>query len=210
MSFFEEFFGAQGFEDEGDFMPLISIEEEDEKNIDETYPDVLPILALKNTVLFPGIVIPITVGRDKSINAINEAYESHRIIGVLSQKDSKIEEPDPEDLYNKGTIARIIKLIKMPDGTITAILQGRKRFRLRHLLSEDPFLEGAVEILGYDEPLNNLEFEALIASIMDKAAQIIELSPNIPSEAIVMLRNISSHGFLLNFIASNLGAKVVQ
>ena len=210
MSFFEEFFGAQGFEDDGDFMPLISIEEEDEKNIDETYPEVLPVLALKNTVLFPGIVIPITVGRDKSIKAINKAYDSHRIIAVLSQKDSKVEDPSTQDLYHKGTIARIIKLIKMPDGTITAILQGRKRFLLEHLISDEPFLEGAVKVLGYDDPNNNLEFEALIASIMDKAAQIIELSPNIPSEAIVMLRNISSHGFLLNFIASNLGAKVNQ
>ena len=210
MGFFDEFFGVQGFEDEGEFMPLISIEEEDEKNIQETYSDILPILALKNTVLFPGIVIPITVGRDKSIKAINKAYEKDRIIAVVSQRDSKVENPGPGELYQVGTIARIIKLIRMPDGTTTAILQGRKRFRIQTIVKSDPFMEGIVSILTYEEPSNKLEFEALVASIIDKARQIIELSPNIPSEAIVMLRNINSHSFLLNFIASNLGIKVHQ
>jgi ATP-dependent Lon protease len=207
---FEELFEVQGFEEDADLIPLISIEEEDEKNIQETYSEVLPLLALKNTVLFPGIVIPITVGRDKSIKAINEAYESDRIIGVLSQMDQKLEDPRSKDLYKVGTIARIIKLIKMPDGTITAILQGRKRFRLEQLTAESPFLKGGVRVLTYSEPDNKLEFEALIASIIDKAQEIIELSPNIPSEAILMLRNITSHSFLLNFIASNLGAKIHQ
>jgi ATP-dependent Lon protease len=211
MGLFDDFFGAQSsFEDEGDFIPLISIEEEDEKSITETYSDILPLLALKNTVLFPGIVIPITVGRDKSIKSINKAYEKDRIIAVVSQRDSKVEDPDQDDLFQVGTIARIIKLIRMPDGTTTAILQGRKRFRIQRVLKEDPYMEAIVSILGYEEPSNKLEFEALIASIIDKSRQIIELSPNIPSEAIVMLRNISSHSFLLNFIASNLGMKVTQ
>ncbi|MBK8489761.1 MAG: endopeptidase La [Saprospirales bacterium] len=210
MGLFDDFFGVQSFEDEGEFMPLISIEEEDEKTIQEVYSDILPILALKNTVLFPGIVIPITVGRDKSIKAINKAYDKDRIIGVVSQRDSKIESPGPVDLYQIGTIARIIKLIRMPDGTTTAILQGRKRFRIQNILKEDPYMEGVVSILSYEESSKKLEFEALVASIIDKARQIIELSPNIPSEAIVMLRNISSHSFLLNFIASNLGIKVHQ
>ena len=210
MGLFDDFFGVQSFEDEGEFMPLISIEEEDEKTIQEIYSDILPILALKNTVLFPGIVIPITVGRDKSIKAINKAYDKDRIIAVVSQRDSKIENPGPGDLYQVGTIARIIKLIRMPDGTTTAILQGRKRFRIQNMLKEDPYMEGVVSILSYEESSNKLEFEALVASIIDKARQIIELSPNIPSEAIVMLRNINSHSFLLNFIASNLGIKVHQ
>ncbi|MFZ2899092.1 MAG: endopeptidase La [Saprospiraceae bacterium] len=211
MGLFDDFFGAQSsFEDEGDFIPLISIEEEDEKSITETYSDILPLLALKNTVLFPGIVIPITVGRDKSIKSINKAYEKDRIIAVVSQRDSKVENPEQDDLFQVGTIARIIKLIRMPDGTTTAILQGRKRFRIQRVLKEDPYMEAIVSILGYEEPSNKLEFEALIASIIDKSRQIIELSPNIPSEAIVMLRNISSHSFLLNFIASNLGMKVTQ
>lgn len=210
MGLFDDFFATQSFEDEGDFIPLISIEEEDEKSIQETYSDILPLLALKNTVLFPGIVIPITVGRDKSIKSINKAYEKDRIIAVVSQRDSKVENPEQDDLFQVGTIARIIKLIRMPDGTTTAILQGRKRFKIQRVLKEDPYMEAIVSILGYEEPSNKLEFEALIASIIDKSRQIIELSPNIPSEAIVMLRNISSHSFLLNFIASNLGMKVTQ
>ena len=210
MSIFEDFFTTQGFEDEGDFMPLISIEEEDEKNIEESYSEILPLLALKNTVLFPGIVIPITVNRDKSIQAITEAYEADRIIGVVSQKDPTVEQPNGSDLYRVGTIARIIKLIRVPDGTTTAILQGRKRFQVQQVVTEEPFFKGRATVLPYTDPTNDLEFEALIASIIDKAKQIIELSPNIPSEAIVMLRNISSHSFLLNFIASNLGSKVSQ
>ena len=191
-------------------MPLISIEEEDEKTIQESYADVLPVLALKNTVLFPGIVIPITVGRDKSIRAINKAYESDRIIAVLAQRDSKVEEPDIDDLFRVGTIARIIKLIKMPDGTTTAILQGRKRFRLSEMVRDEPYMEAYARVMTYEEATNKLEFEALIASIMDKAKQIIELSPHIPTEAMVMLGNITNPSFLLNFIASNMGAKVVQ
>lgn len=208
MRIFEEIFSQRGFDEDTDFMPLITVDEEDERNIQETFPDILPVLALKNTVLFPGIVIPITVGRDKSIKAIEEAYNNNRIIAVLSQKDAKIETPNAEDLFNIGTIARIIKLIKMPDGTTTAILQGRKRFSLIELLSQDPFMKGQISELTYEDAENKLEFEALISSIMDKAKQIIELSPQIPSEAIVMLKNINNPSFLLNFIASNLGNKV--
>jgi ATP-dependent Lon protease len=208
MRFFEEFFRVQGFEDEGDFSPMISIEEEDEKEISEVFSEILPILALKNTVLFPGIVIPITVGRDKSIRAIQKAYKEDRIIGVLSQRDASVEDPSPKDLYSIGTIARIVKLIKMPDGTTTAVLQGRKRFKLLDLMRDEPYMEGYIAPLSYEEPSRQLEFEALISSIIDKAGDIIELSPEIPSEAMVMLRNIKIHSFLLNFIASNLGTKV--
>jgi ATP-dependent Lon protease len=209
MNSFEELFSMQNFEEEGEFMPLISVEEEEEDNITEEYPvENMPILALKNTVLFPGNMIPIMVGRDKSIKAINHAYKNNRIIGVVSQKDTDIEDPSFDDIYHRGTIARIIKLIKMPDGSTTAILQGRKRFELFELIQEEPFMVGRVEVLRYENPNNNLEFEALISSIMDKGKQIIELSPNIPSEAIVMLKNISSKSFLLNFIASNLAVNV--
>lgn len=205
---FEDLFAHQGFEDEGDFLPLISIEEEEEPHANEIFPEVLPILALKNTVLYPGIVIPITVGRDKSIKAINKAYDNDRLVAVLSQKDTNIEDPDPQDLYQIGTIARILKLLRMPDGTATAILQGRKRFHLEEVLQDQPYLEGKIRTIEYLKPKNKLEFEALISSVLDLARDIIELSPNIPSEANVMLRNINSSSFLLNFIASNLGAKV--
>ncbi len=201
-------FDSQGFEEDGEFMPLITIDEEDENAITEDINDILPCLALKNTVLFPGIVIPITVGRDKSIKAIQHAYEGDRLIAVLSQRDSNTEAPDADDLFRIGTVARIIKLIKMPDGSTTAILQGRKRFELLEMLQEEPFMEGIIKVLSYEEPTNTLEFEAMVASINDMAKKIIQLSPNIPTEAVVMLRNITNHSFLLNFIASNLGSKV--
>lgn len=203
---FENIFDLQGFDEETDFLPLITLEEDDMDN-EEAIPDILPILALKNTVLFPGIVIPITVGRDRSIQAINKAYAEGRIIAVLSQRDTNIEEPNIEDLYNVGTIARIVKLLRMPDGTITAILQGRKRFALQEMVSEQPFMKGRVSLLEYKQPANKLEFEALVSAIMDQAKQIIELSPNIPTEAVVMLKNINNPSFLLNFIASNSSAK---
>jgi ATP-dependent Lon protease len=198
-----------GIEEENEFMPIFSVDEEDEElGENETYPATLPILALKNTVLFPGIIIPITVGRDKSLRAINKAYNGNRLVGVLSQRDSEKEDPDQEDLFSVGTIARIVKLLRMPDGTATAILQGRKRFSLGDILASDPFLLGEVEPLSHLPVENKLEFEALISSIRDMAKQIIELSPHIPSEAIVMLNNITQDYFLLNFISSNLAVNV--
>lgn len=208
MPLLEELYAPEGFDEEGEFMPLITIEEEDELSIKDPYPEVLPVLALKNTVLFPGVVIPITVGRDKSIQAVQKAYDQHRIVAVLSQRDSKIENPGVEDLYRIGTLARIIKLIRMPDGTTTAILQGRKRFRLVKMISDTPYMQGTVEELNYTLPKDKLEFEAIIASITDKARQIIQLSPHIPMEAVVMIRNINNPSFLINFIASNLGVKL--
>jgi ATP-dependent Lon protease len=210
MSFFENYFIPQSLDEEGDFMPLLSVEEEEDIAKGEKFPEEVPVLALKNTVLFPGIVIPITVGRDKSIKAINKAYENDRIIGVLSQKESLTENPDQDDLYKIGTIARILKLLKMPDGTATAILQGRKRFSLSEMIKEDPFMVGKISILDETLPEDNLEFKALISTIKDKAKQIIHLSPNIPSEASVMLRNITNNSFLVNFIASNLGINNVK
>ncbi len=205
---FEEILAHRGIEEEGDFLPMISIEDEEEPVNGEGIPEVLPVLALKNTVLFPGIVIPITVGRNKSIKAINTAYEENRLIAVLSQKDANIEDPAAEDLYRVGSVARILKLLKMPDGTTTAILQGRTRFSMEEMLGEHPLMTARVRTLGYVQASNVLEYEALISSILDLAKDIIELSPNIPSEAAVMLRNISNHSFLLNFVSSNLNAKI--
>ncbi|MEM8525184.1 MAG: endopeptidase La [Bacteroidota bacterium] len=207
---FENIFQVQGFDEESEFMPLVSLGEDEEPQGNERYPEVLPILALKNTVLFPGIVIPITVGRERSIKAINKAYSEDKIIAVLSQREDSIEDPKFEDLYEIGTIARIVKILRMPDGTITAILQGRKRGLLTEILTDTPYMQGMVTALEYVMPSNALEFEAMVSSILDMAKQIIELSPNIPSEAMMMLQNINSHGFLLNFIASNLGTKVTE
>lgn len=197
-------------DDEPDFVPLFSLEEEDEAKVGEVFPDIMPILPLKNTVLFPGIVTPITIGRDKSIRAVQKAYEDSRLVGVVSQLDVKIEAPSSRDLYRIGTVARILKLLKMPDGSTTAILQGRKRFVLEEMLSEDPYMQAKVRTLEYEPAKNKLEFRALISSIRDAARHIIELSPQIPSEAVVMLRNINNENFLLNFIASNLGIKVEE
>jgi ATP-dependent Lon protease len=205
---FENWLMTQQSDDEPDFVPLFSLEEDDEAKAGEVFPESLPLLPLKNTVLFPGIVTPITVGRDKSIRAVQKAYEGDRFIGVLSQKDMKIEAPSARDLYRVGTVARILKLLKMPDGSTTAILQGRKRFHLDSMVSEDPYMEGEITMLEYEPPKNKLEFRALISSVRDAAKQIIELSPQIPSEAVVMLKNINNDNFLLNFIASNLGIKI--
>lgn len=210
MRMFENWMMTQQSDDEPDFVPLFSLEEDDDAKIDEVFPDTLPILPLKNTVLFPGIVTPITVGRDKSIRAVQKAYEENRYIGVLSQKDMKIEAPSARDLYRVGTIARILKLLKMPDGSTTAILQGRKRFQLDEMVTEDPYMLGQVSTMDYEQPKNKLEFRAMISSVRDAAKQIIELSPQIPSEAVVMLKNINNDNFLLNFIASNLGIKVEE
>ncbi len=208
MSMFENWLMSQQSDDEPDFVPLFSLEEEEETRQGEVFPDILPILPLKNTVLFPGIVTPITVGRDKSIRAVQKAYEDNRYIGVLSQRDVKIEAPGDQDLYRIGTVARILKLLKMPDGSTTAILQGRKRFRLESMISDDPHMLGKISMLEYEIAKNKLEFKALLSSVRDAAKHIIELSPQIPSEAVVMLKNINNDNFLLNFIASNLGIKI--
>lgn len=205
---FEDLFAApKGLSDETDFLPMVTAEE-DEQGEQTPVPDQLPILALKNTVLFPGIVIPITVGRDKSIKAINKAYDEHRMVAVLSQKDQGEENPGAEDLYQMGTVARIIKLLRMPDGTITAVLRGRRRFMLDELIQTSPYLEGRITLMAEIPPADEMEFEAMRESILDLSERIIELSPNIPSEAMVMLKGINDDNFLLNFIASNLGEKI--
>ncbi len=210
MSMFEDiFFPNDEIGEESEFLPLFSIDENNgEKNLDPI-PDRLPILALKNTVLFPGVIIPITIGRKKSIKAITKAFDDLKIIAVLSQKSTKTENPGKEDLFSIGTIAKIVKLLKMPDGTVTAILQGRQRFQLQELTSEEPYLEGRVEVKEELVPEDPMEYKALISTLRDMAQKIIELSPNIPSEAVVMLRNITDDAFLLNFTASNLGLKVL-
>ncbi len=207
---FENWLLSVQAEDEPEMAPLFSLDEDEEATQDEQYPEVLPILPLKNTVLFPGIVTPITIGRDKSIRAVQRAYEEHRYIGVLSQRDIKIENPSFRDLYTVGTVARILKMLRMPDGSTTAILQGRKRFEVREVVGEEPYLSAKIAPLEYIQPKNKIEFRALISSIRDTARQIIELSPQIPSEAVVMLKNINSDTFLLNFIASNLNIKLEE
>ncbi|MEL7121752.1 MAG: endopeptidase La [Bacteroidota bacterium] len=199
---------SQVFEDESDFLPVMTMDEDGEPGHGETYPDILPILALKNTVLFPGTLIPITVGRSKSINAINLAYREGRLVGVVSQKDANVEDPEREDLYNIGTIARIMKLMKMPDGTLTVILQGRKRFLLGEWLESDKMIKANIQTLEYVYPTDEIEFKALMTSMTEISKQVIELSSDVPDEVILTLSNINNDISLLNFIASNLRIKV--
>ncbi|NVO18356.1 MAG: endopeptidase La [Bacteroidetes bacterium] len=198
-------------EDETDFIPLLSAEDEELINAEEI-PSALPILPLRNTVLFPGVVIPITVGRDKSIRLIKDFYKGSRIIGVVSQKDSEIEDPGFDDLNRVGTVAYIIKILQMPDGNTTAIIQGKKRFELGILLQSDPYFMASVSGYDIDETTQKKgkTFEALISSIKDLSIQIINQSPNLPSEAAFAIKNIESPVFLVNFVASNLNVDLFE
>ena len=190
-----------------EFFPLMSQEDEEEMNNEQT-PDTLPILPLRNTVLFPGVVIPITVGRDKSITLIKEAYKTNRIIGVVAQKDSAIEDPNFEQLNQVGTVALIIKILQMPDGNTTIIIQGKQRFRLDTQVQSDPYIKATIQKFEEVRPKEDKEFKAIMAAIKDTAIQIIQLSPNIPSEAATAIKNIESPSFLINFISSNMNADV--
>jgi ATP-dependent Lon protease len=198
-------------EDETEFIPLLSAEDEEIIN-SEDVPPVLPILPLRNTVLFPGVVIPITVGRDKSIRLIKEFYKGERIIGVVSQKDGDIEDPGYDDLNKLGTVAYIIKILQLPDGNTTAIIQGKKRFELGQLLQSEPYFKA--EVISIDKNVftskKDKSFEALIASIKDLSIQIINQSPNLPSEAAFAIKNIESPVFLVNFVASNLNVDISE
>lgn len=206
---FDKFSFAGVIDDETEFIPLMTSEDEEEMNQEKT-PETLPILPLRNTVLFPGVVIPITVGRDKSINLIQDANKKDKTIGVISQTDDSIEDPDFEHLYKVGTIARILKIFKMPDGNTTVIIQGKKRFKLIDLIEKSPYLKASVQAYEVGEVPKDEKFSALVDSIKDMAIRIIESSPNLPSEATFAIKNIESSSFLINFIASNMNAEVAQ
>ncbi len=196
--------------DEGaEFIPLMTSEDEEEMEKEET-PESLPILPLRNTVLFPGVVIPITVGRDKSISLIQDANKGDKIIGVISQTDDTVEEPNKEQLFEVGTVARILKIFKMPDGNTTAIIQGKKRFKLNEITAHEPYIRATIEKYDVSKVPKDAKFNALVDSIKDMALRIIEQSPNIPSEASFAIKNIESNSFLINFIASNMNAEVNQ
>jgi ATP-dependent Lon protease len=205
----ERFFLA---EDESDFVPILPINENDEEQDKTEIPDALPILPLRNTVLFPGVVLPITVGRDKSIKAVNDAYKTDKLIGVLAQKDTGIEDPEIKDLCKVGTVAKIVKLIKMPDGGTTIIIQGRKRFELMSVISEDPYFKAAIRLLEDEikEEDKDENFNAYVSSIKDLATKIIQLSPNLPTEASIILRSIENPSFLINFVSSNLNSAIEE
>src|ERR1700748_2863201 len=191
--------------EDSEFFPLMSTEDEEEMN-NEAVPDILSILPLRNTVLFPGVVIPITVGRDKSIRLIRDANKGDSMIGVVAQQEVAIEDPTFDQLNHVGTVALIVKMLQMPDGNTTVILQGKKRFVLQEEVQNEPYIKATIEPFREIKGKEDKEFKAMISSIKDMAMSIIQLSPNIPSEAGIAIRNIESTSFLINFIASNMNA----
>jgi len=194
-----------------DFIPIIPLNESEGETGDGTdIPTTIPILPLRNTVLFPGVVLPITVGRDKSIKAVNDTYKADKLIGVVAQKDSNVEDPTINDIESIGTVARIVKQIKMPDGGTTVIIQGRSRFRILSIIEEQPYFKAKIEIILDEEAPKDEDFAAYVSNIKDMAADIIQLSPNIPSEAAIILRNIENPAFLIHFISSNLNADLKE
>jgi len=195
-------------DDDNDFMPIIPINENDQEKL--VISDSIPILPLRNTVLFPGVVLPITVGRDKSIKAVNDVYKTDKLIGVLAQRDANIEEPEMKDLCRIGTIAKIVKLIKMPDGGTTIIIQGKQRFELVEIVNEEPYFMAKVVLLEDEPVIDDKDFNAYISSIKDLATQIIQLSPNMPTEASIILKNIENPSFLINFVSSNLNNEIAE
>ncbi|MFT5823011.1 MAG: ATP-dependent Lon protease [Crocinitomix sp.] len=193
---------------EAEFIPLISEEEEDSLN-KESIPDLLPILPLRNNVLFPGVVIPITIGRDKSIKLIEDAYKGNKTIGVISQKKTEVEDPIADDLNRIGTVARILKRLKMPDGSTTVIIQGKRRFEVSEFVEETPYFKAVVKGLTDEKvDVTKDKNKALVDSMKEMAMRIIKQSPNIPSEATFAIKNIESPTFLVNFVASNLSSEV--
>lgn len=198
----------QEFDENSELIPLMTPEDEEEIN-NEVLPETLPILSLRNTVLFPGVVIPITAGRDKSIKLINDANKGSKVIGVVAQKDESVEDPTAKDIHETGTVARILRVLKMPDGNVTVIIQGKKRFKVAEVLTEEPYMNATVRDMPEAKPaVKNKEFGAIIESIKDLALEIIKESPNIPSEASFAIKNIESNSFLINFVSSNMNLSV--
>ncbi len=195
---------------DSELIPLLS--PEDEKKMDkEDVPEILPILPLKNTVLFPGVVIPITAGRDASIKLIEEANKTNKIIGVVAQKNAKVENPELKDLYDVGVVAQIIRILKMPDGNTMTIIQGKKRFQIDEIVQKEPYLKAKVVGRSEDKSVDNSEeFEAIMDSVKDLAIQTIEENPMLPSEASFAIKNIESDSFLVNFISSNMDLNVAE
>jgi len=200
----------QEFQDDAEFIPLMSSEDEEEMN-NEDLPEILPILPLRNTVLFPGVVVPITAGRDKSIELINQTNKEGKIIGVVSQKEEGEEDPGIEDINTIGTVAKILKVLKMPDGNTTVIIQGKKRFQVAEVITTEPYLTARVRGVEEARPAkDNEEFLVIVETIKEKSLAIIKDSPNIPSDASFAIKNIESPSFLINFVSSNLNISVAQ
>ncbi len=200
---------ADMFESESEFIPIVA--EGDDESMDEMeVPEVLPLLPLRNTVLFPGVIIPISLGREKSIRLIKELQESKGYFGAIAQKDIKVEEPGFDDLYKVGAVAKIIKVLEMPDNSTSVIIQGKKRFRMKELLGTEPYYTARVEALEEDLPeeIEKDKFEAVISSIRDLSLRIIKSSSNLPPEATFAIKNIDNPVFMVNFVCSNTDIKI--
>ncbi len=198
----------QEIDTDAELIPLLTPEDEEEMN-NELLPEELPILPLRNTVLFPGVVIPITAGRDKSIKLINDANAGDKIIGVVAQRDENVEEPTAADIHNVGTVARILRVLKLPDGNTTVILQGKKRFEIDSVTTEEPYLKAKIkEVTEIRPKAKDKEFLAIMDSVKELAIQIIKESPNIPTEATFAIKNIESNPFLISFVSSNMNLSV--
>jgi len=198
----------QEFDQDAEFIPLLSSKDEEEMNA-EAVPETLAILPLRNMVLFPGVVIPITAGRDQSIKLLQEANKNNQAIGVVAQKEGSVEDPGQEDLHATGVVARILKVFKMPDGNTTVIIQGKKRFEIDTIVETDPYLKATTRPVEEARPAaDNEEFNAIIEKIKELSLEIIKESPNIPSEASFAIKNIESNSFLVNFVSSNMNLKV--
>ena len=199
---------VQDIDENSELIPLMTTEDEKEI-IKENLPKTLPILSLRNTVLFPGVVIPITASRDKSIQLIKDANNFNKLIGVVAQKNEKIEDPKPNQIYKVGTVAKILKVLQMPDGNTTVIIQGKKRFEIDRIISKEPYITANIKDVPEVNPgVDNSEFNAIIDSIKDLSLEIIKRNPNIPSEASFAIKNIESNSFLVNFVSSNMNLPV--
>ena len=195
---------------EGELIPLMTTEDEEALEL-EDLPEAVPILPLKNTVLFPGVVIPITLGRDKSIQLIKDANKGDKVIGVVAQKDQSVEDPSVLDVYALGTVAQILRVLTMPDGNTTIIIQGKKRFEIEQVLTEEPYIKAKIKNVVEEKSLQDTsEFSAIVDSIKDLALKIIQESQNIPSEASFAIKNIQSHSFLIHFVSSNMSLTVKE
>lgn len=200
----------QEIDSNSEFIPLLSSEDEEEMH-NEVLPQDLAILPLRNMVLFPGVVLPITAGRDKSIHLLNEANDSGKDIGVVSQINEETEDPNLNDIHKIGTVAKILKILKLPDGNITVILQGKKRFEIDSLTQEEPYLKALIKEVEEIRPeANDEEFKAIVESVKETSYEMIKENPNIPSEASFAIKNIESDSFLINFVCSNLNLSVEE
>jgi len=199
---FQHIFGSGMTDNESEFLPIIADgNDKDLKNVE--VPDVLPILPLRNTVLFPGVVLPITVGRERSLKLIRDVHKGGKLLGTIAQKDYTVDRPETKDLYSVGTVAEILKILEMPDGSTSVIIQGKRRYQIKEFVTEDPYFKARVEPLTDILTESDNEFNAIVGSLKDLSIKIAQFSANVPPEATFAVKNIENSTFLINFICSN-------